>query len=77
MVQVPIIQDSLLESTEQFSANLALVDNNGISVIVDPALTTVNIMQWVSQEFRKVGEREGLQIGSNIQLKQISNAKLI
>ena len=60
MVQLPIIQDSLLESTEQFSANLALVDNNGISVIVDPALTTGSIINGaVSREFEERGRKRG------------------
>ena len=62
MVQVPIIQDSLLESAEQFSANLALVDNKGISVTVDPALTIVNIillMEQVSREFEERGQNRG------------------
>ena len=44
MVQVPIIQDSIHELTEQFQANLVLVDNNGISVTVDPTMVTVNII---------------------------------
>ena len=44
MVQVPIIHDSIHEPTEQFQANLVLVDNNGISVTVDPAMATVNII---------------------------------
>ena len=44
MVQVPIIHDSLIERTEQFHGNLALVEDNGISVTVDPALATVNII---------------------------------
>ena len=49
MVQVPIIQDSFAEPTEQFRANLALVDNNGISVMVDPAMATVNIIDGESK----------------------------
>ena len=44
MVRVPIIEDRLLEPAEQFHANLALVDSNGISVTVDPPLSTVNII---------------------------------
>ena len=44
MVQVPIIQDSFIESTEQFHVSLALVEDNGISVTVDPALAAVNII---------------------------------
>ena len=44
MVRIPIIQDILTEPTEQFRANLALVENNGISVTVDPAVATVNII---------------------------------
>ena len=43
MVQVPILQDRLAKPTEHFLANLALVENNGISVMVDPAVATVNI----------------------------------
>ena len=42
-VQVPISQDGFSEETEQFHANLTLMGNNGISVIVDPAMATVNI----------------------------------
>ena len=43
MVRVPILDDSLTESTEQFLASLALVEDNGISVDVNPAVATVNI----------------------------------
>ena len=43
-MQVPILEDSLAEPTEQFHANLTLVENNGISVMVDPAVATVNIL---------------------------------
>ena len=42
-VQVPIFQEGLAEETEQFQANLTLENNNGISVIVDPSMATVNI----------------------------------
>ena len=43
MVQVPILEDDLTEPTEQFHSKLTLVDNNELSVIVDPALAMVNI----------------------------------
>ena len=44
LIRVPILQDRMVESTEQFRANLVLENNNGISVTVDPALATVNII---------------------------------
>ena len=43
VVRVPIIQDIIEEPTEQFFANLTIVENNGISVTVDSAVATVNI----------------------------------
>ena len=42
-VEVPILLDDLSEEAEQFNANLTLVNNNGISVTVYPAVATVNI----------------------------------
>ena len=48
-IHIPILQDSLPEPTEQFHANLALGENNGISVIVDPAVATVNIIDDESE----------------------------
>ena len=49
MIRVPILPDSLPEPTEQFLVNLVLVENNGISVIVDPAVATVNIIDDESE----------------------------
>ena len=49
-VQVPIFQEGLVEETEQFQASLTLENNNGISVIVDPAMATVNITDHGSGE---------------------------
>ena len=43
-VRVPIFQDSFLEGTEQFCANLTLLNNSGITVLVDPVVATVNII---------------------------------
>ena len=40
---MPILQDSLTEPTEQFRASLTLVNSNGLSVTVNPALATVDI----------------------------------
>ena len=58
MVRVPILQDSLAEPTEQFHANLALVEDNGISVMVDPAVATVNIIDDESESSLVQRERE-------------------
>ena len=67
MVQVPIIPDSFIESTEQFHVILSLVNNNGISVTVDPALATVNIIDddsklgwefWERERVREERDRE-------------------
>ena len=46
VVQVPIIQGGLPEPTEMFHAYLTLVHNNSDSVIVDPAIATVNITNY-------------------------------
>ena len=44
VVRVPITRhDSLFEVNEQFRATLSLVENNGISVAVNPVLATVTI----------------------------------
>ena len=45
VVRVPITQDSLSELNEQFRANLSLVENNGINVIVNPDLAIVTIFE--------------------------------
>ena len=58
MVQVPILQDSLTEPTEQFNARLTLENDNGISVTVDPALATVNIINSDSELENLERERE-------------------
>ena len=43
-VQVPIFQDNSSEGTEQFYANLTVLNNSGITVLVDPVVATVNII---------------------------------
>ena len=43
-VSVPILQDNIKEEKEQFQANLELVDNNGLSVVIRPAVANVTII---------------------------------
>ena len=43
VVKVPIVQDSLIEGTEQFRAILSLVESNGINVDLSPEQAIVNI----------------------------------
>ena len=43
VVRVPILQDSVIEGTEQFRASLSLVQSNGINVAVSPDQATVDI----------------------------------
>ena len=43
VVRVPIINDSFTEINKRFRASLSLVENNGINVVVDPALAIVTI----------------------------------
>ena len=44
VVRVPILQDSVIEGTEQFRACLSLVQSNGINVAVSPNQATVDII---------------------------------
>ena len=60
---MPILLDDDSEEAEQFSANLTLVNNNGISVTVDPAMATINITDAGNSEplllqFERVRERK-------------------
>ena len=43
IVEVPIVQDEFSESNEQFSANLSIVESNGIKVDLSPEQAIVNI----------------------------------
>ena len=48
-VQVPIFQDNISEGTEQFCAKLTLQNNSGITVIVDPAVASVIIIDGIGE----------------------------
>ena len=43
VVRVPIINDNFSEMNERFRTSLSLVENNGINVVIDPALAFVTI----------------------------------
>ena len=48
---MPILQDTIKEEKEQFQANLELVNNNGLSVVVRPAVANVTIIDSNIGEF--------------------------
>ena len=53
VVRVPILQDLVIEGTEQFRASLSLVQSNGINVNVNPDQATVDI---IDDEGERVSE---------------------
>ena len=50
-VSVPILQDIIKEEKEQFQANLELVNDNGLSVVIRPAVANVTIVDSNIGEF--------------------------